>query len=53
MDFSPTFRALKAIGYAGYVSIECTDLGGPLAVGGPDAMLPATVAYLRERWASA
>ena len=25
MDFSPTFRALKEIGYAGYVSIECTD----------------------------
>ncbi|HEX3303987.1 MAG TPA: sugar phosphate isomerase/epimerase [Thermomicrobiales bacterium] len=53
MDFTPTFRALKEIEYAGYVSIECTDLGGPLAAGGPDAMLPATVAFLRERWASA
>jgi sugar phosphate isomerase/epimerase len=53
MNFSPTFRALKAIGYAGYISIECTDLGGPLAAGGPDAMLPDTVAFLRERWASA
>lgn len=53
MDFSPTFRALKEIGYAGYVSIECTDLGGPLASGGPDSMLPATVVFLRERWESA
>ena len=53
LDFTPTFRALKEIGYTGYVSIECTDLGGPLASGGPDAMLPATVAYLRDRWAAA
>jgi sugar phosphate isomerase/epimerase len=53
MNFSPTFRALKEIGYSGYVSIECTDLGGPLAAGGPDAMLPAAAAFLRERWASA
>ncbi len=53
LDFVPTFRALKEIGYTGFVSIECTDLGGPLAAGGPDAMLPATVAYLRDRWAEA
>jgi len=53
MDFLPTFRALKEIGYAGYVSIECSDLGGPLAADGPDAMLPATVTFLREQWAVA
>ena len=53
LNFAPTFRALKEIGYTGYVSIECTDLGGPLSAGGPDAMLPATVAFLRDRWAEA
>jgi sugar phosphate isomerase/epimerase len=53
LDFLPTFHALKEIGYEGYVSIECTDLGGPLAAGGPDAMLPATVAFLRDRWNAA
>lgn len=53
LDFIPTFRALKDIGYGGYVSIECTDLGGPLAADGPEAMLPATVAFLRERWDAA
>jgi sugar phosphate isomerase/epimerase len=53
LDFAPTFRALKEIGYTGYISIECSDLGGPLAAGGPEAMLPATAAFLRERWTSA
>lgn len=53
LDFQPPFRALKEIEYGGYVSIECTDLGGPLAAGGPEAMLPATVAFLREQWARA
>jgi sugar phosphate isomerase/epimerase len=53
LDFLPTFRALKEIGYDGYISIECSALGGPLAAGGPDAMLPATAAFLRERWEAA
>jgi sugar phosphate isomerase/epimerase len=50
LDFAPSFRALKEIEYSGYVSIECTGLGGPLANGGPEAMLPATVAFVREQW---
>jgi sugar phosphate isomerase/epimerase len=53
LDFLPTFRALKQIGYEGYISIECSALDGPLAAGGPDAMLPATAAFLRERWDAA
>lgn len=50
LDFGPPFAALKAIGYDGYCSIECTALGGRHAAGGPDAMLPATVTWLREQW---
>ena len=50
LNFGPPFRALKEIGYGGYVSIECTDLGGPLAARGPEAMLPATVEFVRARW---
>lgn len=50
LNFTPPFRALKEIEYAGYVSIECTDLGGPLAAGGADAMLPATVQFVRDQW---
>ena len=50
LDFGPPFAALKAIGYDGWLSIECTALGGPHAAGGPEAMLPATVRFLREQW---
>jgi sugar phosphate isomerase/epimerase len=50
LNFAPTFRALNEIGYAGYVSIECTGLGGPLASGGAETMLPATVEFLRTQW---
>lgn len=53
LDFGPSFRALKEIGYDGYVSIECTGLGGPLESGGPEAMLPATVQFVREQWTRA
>jgi sugar phosphate isomerase/epimerase len=53
LDFSLSFRALKEIGYSGYVSIECTGLGGPLSGGGPEAMLPATVEFVRGQWARA
>jgi sugar phosphate isomerase/epimerase len=53
LNFRPSFRALKEIEYRGFVSIECTDLGGPLAAGGPDAMLPATVNFVREQWEQA
>jgi sugar phosphate isomerase/epimerase len=47
------FRPLKEIGYAGYVSIECTGFGGPLVSGGLEAMLPETVRYVRAEWAAA
>ncbi len=53
LNFAPTFRALKEIGYDGYVSIECTDLGGPLAPQGPEAMLRETARFLRNEWDSA
>ena len=53
LNFGPPFAALKQIGYQGYVSIECTDLGGPLAASGADAMLPESVRFLREEWARA
>lgn len=53
LEFAPTFRALKEIGYTGYVSIECTDLGGPLAPQGPEAMLRETVRFLRNAWEAA
>jgi sugar phosphate isomerase/epimerase len=53
LNFGPPFRALKEIGYDGYVSIECTDFGGPLAAGGLEAMLPATVDFVRAEWGKA
>ena len=53
LDFRTPFAALKQIGYGGYVSIECSALGGPLSEGGPDAMLPATVRFLHEEWQQA
>ncbi len=50
LDFTVPFGALKQIGYEGYVSIECSALGGPLEGEGHEAMLRATVAFLREQW---
>jgi sugar phosphate isomerase/epimerase len=50
MDLQPSFRALKAIDYSGFITIECSALGGPLLAQGPDAMLTETVRYLREQW---
>lgn len=50
LDFRTPFAALKAVGYRGWLSIECSALGGPLAAGGPDAMLPETVRFLRDAW---
>ena len=50
LNFSPAFAALKQIDYAGYISIECTALGGPLEEQGPGAMLRETVRFLREQW---
>lgn len=53
LDFATPFSALKQIGYDGYVSIECSALGGPLLDAGPEAMLRASVSFLREQWESA
>ncbi len=53
LNVQPPFAALKAIDYQGYVSIECSSLGGPLRSQGPDAMLSETVRYLRNQWESA
>lgn len=50
LDFQKPFSALKQIGYEGYLSIECSALGGPLARHGAEAMLRETVRYLREHW---
>jgi sugar phosphate isomerase/epimerase len=49
LDFSVPFRALKEIGYDGYLAIESA-LGGPLADRGAAAMLPETVRFLRDAW---
>lgn len=43
LDFDAVFRALARIDYDGYASLEC-NLSGP-----PEAVLPHSVAYLRER----
>jgi sugar phosphate isomerase/epimerase len=53
LDFSLPFTALKQSGYAGYLSIECTALGGTLEAQGPETMLRETVRFLREAWEGA
>ncbi|MDQ6926562.1 MAG: sugar phosphate isomerase/epimerase [Candidatus Eremiobacteraeota bacterium] len=50
LDFQPPFDALKRIEYDGWISIECSALGGPLAERGPEAMLPDTAHFLRAQW---
>ena len=47
LDFRPGFAALKAIGYDGWLGIECR-LDGPI-----DQVIPETAALLRELWAAA
>ena len=51
LDFAPGFRALKDIGYDGWVGIECR-IAVP-AGGTFDEALAATVAHVRSLWASA
>lgn len=53
LPFEPPFAALREIGYAGFLSIECFSLAGPRIAGDPEASLPETVRFLRERWANA
>jgi sugar phosphate isomerase/epimerase len=52
LDFRTPLAALKATGYDGYVSIECWSPKGPRISGDPETTLPATVRFLRERWAA-
>ena len=47
LDFGPGFRALKAIGYDGYLGIECR-VDGPY-----DEAIRETVAFLRNEWEAA
>jgi sugar phosphate isomerase/epimerase len=47
LDFDEVFRSLIAMGYSGWVSLECL-LSGP-----PDDVLPTTLAFVRERLAAA
>jgi sugar phosphate isomerase/epimerase len=51
LDYRPGFAALKAIGYAGYISIECWSAAGAVIEGDPENALPETVRYLRSLWA--
>ena len=44
LDLQPVFDALARIGYGGYASFELAALSGD-----PDAVLPASVVYVRER----
>jgi sugar phosphate isomerase/epimerase len=44
LDFRPGFRALKAIGYDGYLTIECR-VAGPY-----DDAIRKVVALIRETW---
>lgn len=48
MDFKPGFRALKLLGYRGYIILECRTLSGPA-----EDVLPKSVAYLRRLWEEA
>ena len=47
LDFRPGFAALKAIGYDGWIAIECR-ITGPY-----DESIRDAAAYLREEWAAA
>lgn len=47
LDFRPGFGALKAVGYDGYLGIEC-QVDGPI-----EEALAGTVGLLRDSWAAA
>lgn len=48
LDFKPGFRALKEIGYDGWIEVECRRLSGPAG-----RVLPASVNHLRRHWQEA
>ncbi|MGB3330085.1 MAG: sugar phosphate isomerase/epimerase family protein [Thermomicrobiales bacterium] len=53
IDFRPFFAALKAIGYGGYLSLECFHPSGSGLSGPAAETLQRSAAYLREAWATA
>jgi sugar phosphate isomerase/epimerase len=53
MDFRPAFSALRAIGYEGFVSIECWSPDGPKIAGAADEALPAAARFMRAQFAHA
>ena len=50
LDFRTPFAALKEVGYDGWLSIECSALGGPDAADGLEALLAATARFTRDQW---
>lgn len=48
LDFRPGFRALKEVGYTGWIEIECRRLSGR-----PEEVLPRSAEYLRRLWREA
>lgn len=48
LDIQPGFRALKEIGYHGWIEVECRRLSGP-----PTEVLPKSIEYLRKTWNNA
>jgi sugar phosphate isomerase/epimerase len=50
LDLVTPFTALAAIGYDGYVSIECFSPAGPTIEGDPDIALPESARYMRDIW---
>ncbi|MGI8485651.1 MAG: sugar phosphate isomerase/epimerase family protein [Thermomicrobiales bacterium] len=53
IDFKPFFGALKQIGYADYIALECFHPSGSGLSGPPLETLVRTAAYMREEWAQA
>ena len=53
IDFKPFFGALKQIGYADYITLECFHPSGSGLSGPPLETLVRTAAYMREQWAKA
>ncbi|MGC4191719.1 MAG: sugar phosphate isomerase/epimerase family protein [Thermomicrobiales bacterium] len=51
IDFRPFFGALREIGYAGYISLECFHPSGSGLSGLASETLKRSAAYLRDVWA--
>jgi sugar phosphate isomerase/epimerase len=53
MHYLPAFKALKAIGFDSFISIECWSPQGARIAGDPEQALPETVSFLRRMWQDA